>query len=218
MKKIAAILILIFCGYAMAYAQDKRADTAIPKRQYYTQRVGEAGIKLDGIPNDAAWDAVEWAGDFTQFDPANGAPPAQKTNFKILYDNKFLYLAYEALDSTPSAIVKRLGRRDDFPGDWVEVNIDSYHDLRTAFSFTLSVSGVRGEEFVSNNGNNWDATWNPIWYAKTHVDDKGWTAEVKIPLSQLRYGNEVDKVWGLQVKRYVFRKQERSTWQFIAKN
>ncbi|HEX6333067.1 MAG TPA: DUF5916 domain-containing protein, partial [Flavisolibacter sp.] len=124
-------------------------------------------------------------------------------------------IAYRCFDSAPDSIIRRMSRRDEFPGDWMEVNIDSYHDQRTAFSFTLSVSGVRGDEFVSNDGRNWDVSWNPIWYGKTKVDDKGWTAEVKIPLSQLRYGNEKDKVWGLQVHRRLFRREERSTWVLI---
>ena len=71
----------------------------------------------------------------------------------------------------------------------MEVNIDSYHDKRTGFSFTSSVSGVKGDEFISNNGNNWDGSWNPIWYLKTNIDEEGWTAELKIPLSQLKFGN-----------------------------
>jgi len=87
-----------------------------------------------------------------------GKAPSQQTNFKILYDEKFLYIAYRCHDLAPDSIVKRMSRRDEFPGDWVEINIDSYHDQRTAFSFTLSVSGVRGDEFVSENGNNWDAS------------------------------------------------------------
>jgi hypothetical protein len=111
-----------------------------------------------------------------------------------------------------------MSRRDEFPGDWMEINIDSYHDLRTAFSFTVSVSGVRGDEFVSNDGQNWDQNWNPIWYAKTHVDDQGWTAEVKIPFSQLRYDADKEKVWGLQVHRRLFRNEERNTWQYIPQN
>src|SRR5678810_53247 len=88
--------------------------------------------------------------------------PSQQTNFKILYDEKFLYIAYRCHDLQPDSIIKRMGRRDEFPGDWVEINIDSYHDKRTGFSFTLSVSGVRSDEFISENGNNWDASWNPI--------------------------------------------------------
>ncbi|MEQ1677234.1 MAG: DUF5916 domain-containing protein, partial [Chitinophagaceae bacterium] len=173
---------------------------------------------LDGIPNEEAWNQVQWGGDFTQWQPNEGQPPHQQTNFKILYDDRFLYVGYQCHDNAPDSIVKRMSRRDQFPGDWVEINIDSYHDLRTAFSFTLSVSGVRGDEFVSNNGDDWDGSWNPIWYSKTHINDKGWTAEIKIPLSQLRYGNEPEKVWGFQVMRRIFRKEERSTWQYIPQN
>lgn len=192
-------------------------DTTIIKKKYFTQKLhGE--INLDGIPDEAQWRGVEWAGDFIQFVPNEGKPPHQPTGFKILYDDKFLYLAFDCHDMAPDSIVRRMSRRDEFPGDWVEVNIDSYHDLRTAFSFTLSVSGVRGDEFVANNGNDWDTNWNPIWFGKTHVNEKGWTAEIKIPFSQLRYGNEAEKVWGLQVTRRIFRKEERSTWQYIPQN
>jgi hypothetical protein len=210
-------LLLILCFFILANAIGQTGDSVIPKKKYFTQRLnGE--ITFDGIPEEAAWDAVEWGGDFIQWQPYDGKAPSQKTNFKILYDNKFLYIGYRCWDLAPDSIIRRMGRRDEFPGDWVEINIDSYHDLRTGFSFTLSVSGVRSEEFISENGNNWDASWNPIWFAKTNQDDKGWTAEVKIPLSQLRYGNEAEKVWGIQVTRRLFRKEERSTWQHIPQN
>lgn len=189
-------------------------DSLTTKKKYFTKQLNGT-ITLDGTPNEEAWNAVEWGGDFIQQQPHEGQAPSQPTNFKILYDDKYLYIAYRAHDSSPDSIVKRMGRRDEFPGDWVEINIDSYHDGRTAFSFTLSVSGVRNDEFVSNDGNNWDASWNPIWFAETQVDDKGWTAEVKIPFSQLRYGNADEKVWGFQVMRRIFRKEERSIWQPI---
>lgn len=198
-------------------AQSNPGDSVIVKKTYTTQRLNTP-VTLDGIPDEEAWNAVEWGGDFTQWQPNEGKAPSQETNFKILYDEKFLYIAYRCHDQRADSIVKRMGRRDEFPGDWVEINIDSYHDQRTAFSFTLSVSGVRSDEFVSNDGNNWDASWNPIWFSKTHIDDKGWTGEVKIPLSQLRYGNETEKVWGFQITRRLFRKEERSTWQYIPQN
>ncbi|WP_205511547.1 DUF5916 domain-containing protein [Longitalea arenae] len=198
-------------------AMSKPADTTVVKRSYYTQHL-QGAITLDGIPNEESWNAVPWTGDFTQWKPNEGKAPAQPTRFKILYDEKFLYVAYHCIDQYPDSIIKRMERRDQFPGDWVEINIDSYHDLRTAFSFTLSVSGVRGDEFVSNNGDNWDVNWNPIWFARTHIDETGWTAEVKIPFSQLRYGNEVDKTWGIQVTRRIFRRDEMSCWQYIPQN
>ncbi len=209
--------LLLLCFFIFINAESQTKDTLIPKKKYFTQRLnGE--ITLDGIPQEAAWDAVEWGGDFTQWQPHEGQAPSQQTNFKILYDNNFLYIGYRCHDLAPDSIIKRMGRRDVFPGDWVEINIDSYHDQRTGFSFTLSVSGVRSDEFISENGNEWDQSWNPIWFAKTNVDDKGWTGEVKIPLSQLRYNNDADKVWGFQVTRRLFRKEERSTWQYIPQN
>jgi hypothetical protein len=207
-------LLIIFLGFLFLSAQGNTGDTAIIKKKYFTNHLSGV-ITLDGIPDEEAWNAVEWGGDFIQALPNEGKMPSQQTKFKILYDEKFLYIAYRCYDLAKDSIIKRMGRRDEFPGDWVEINIDSYHDLRTAFSFTLSVSGVRSDEFISNDGNYWDATWNPIWFSKTHIDDEGWTGEVKIPFSQLRYNNDREKTWGFQVTRRLFRKEERSTWQYI---
>lgn len=209
--------LLIFLNPLFLVAQSNPGDSTVLKKKYFTKQLNSV-VTLDGMPSEEAWNLVEWAGDFTQWQPNEGKSPSQQTNFKIIYDEKFLYIAYRCHDLAPDSIIKRMGRRDEFPGDWVEINIDSYHDQRTAFSFTISVSGVRSDEFVSNDGNSWDASWNPIWFAKTRVDDKGWTAEVKIPLSQLRYGNEPEKIWGFQVTRRLFRKEERSTWQYIPQN
>lgn len=211
-----ACLLVIF-SFFLLNALGQSNDSLIEKKQYFTKSLSTPVI-LDGIPTEEAWKAVEWGGDFTQWRPNEGKPPSQQTNFKILYDDKFLYVAYQCHDLSPDSIIKRMGRRDEFPGDWIEINIDSYHDKRTAFSFTISVSGVRNDEFISSDGNNWDANWNPIWYAETHVDSKGWTAEIKIPFSQLRYGNEPEKTWGIQVHRRLFRKEERSYWQYIPQN
>lgn len=215
MKKTCLLLACLNLLAIAAYCNP--GDTVIPKKKYFTKQLN-ATITLDGIPDEEAWNTVDWGGDFTQWQPNEGQRPSQESNFKILYDTKFLYIAYRCHDTAPDSIIKRMGRRDEFPGDWIEINIDSYHDLRTAFSFTLSISGVRGDEFVSSDGNNWDASWNPIWYGKTHADKQGWTAEVKIPFSQLRYNNDAEKVWGFQVTRRLFRKEERSTWQYIPQN
>jgi hypothetical protein len=215
--RMKAFLPVMFFSILSFTALSNPGDSLVPKKKYFTQRLNNV-ITLDGIPEEEAWNAVEWGSDFIQWQPHEGKPPSQQTDFKILYDEKFLYLAYRCHDLAPDSIVRRMGRRDEFPGDWVEINIDSYHDQRTAFSFTLSVSGVRSDEFVSNDGNDWDPSWNPIWFSKTHVDEKGWTGEVKIPFSQLRYGNEPDKVWGFQITRRLFRKEERSFWQHIPQN
>jgi len=188
------------------------------KRAYYAKSPNPHPPAIDGQIDDAAWSQVEWQGEFTQWEPDDGAAPSEKTKFKILVDQENFYLAIRALDSEPDKIEKRVTRRDLFEGDWVEVNIDSYHDLRTARSFTLNAAGVQGDEAVSEDGDNWDSNWDAVWYGEVSHDDKGWSAEIRIPLSQLRFSPEEEPVWGLQVKRYIFRKGERSIWQYIPKD
>lgn len=192
---------------------------SIPIQTYHTKRVSLSPPVIDGKLDDPAWDEVEWGGgNFRQINPDAGAAASVVTKFKILYDAKNLYIAFKNYDPEPSKIVSRMSRRDGFEGDWVEINIDSYFDKRTAFSFTSSVSGVKGDEYVSNNGDNWDASWDPIWYLQTSIDDEGWIAEVRIPLSQLRFADKPELVWGFQVTRRFFRNQERSVWQYIPPN
>ena len=184
-----------------------------PTRAYQTTRVVGNAPLIDGSPTEDVWDLVEWSGDYTQFSPNPDTTPTQQTLLKILYDDRNLYVAYRCLDTDPDKIEARMSRRDDFPGDWVELNIDSYHDKRTAFSFTVSASGVKGDEFISNDGNNWDGSWNPIWETRTQLDSAGWTAELRIPLSQIRFSAGADQVWGIQSTRRDFRMDERSLWQ-----
>ncbi len=187
-----------------------------PTKIYTTARlVGEAP-KIDGLINDTAWEQVPWGGGgFRQKMPDAGAAASVQTYFKILYDAKNLYIAFKNLDPEPDKIVSRMSRRDGFEGDWVEINIDSYNDKRSAFSFTSSVSGVKGDEYVSNNGENWDPSWDPIWYLKTSINTEGWIAEVRIPLSQLRFADKPELVWGFQIQRLFFRNQEMSNFQYI---
>lgn len=185
------------------------------KRSYETHRFAGEAPKIDGYLDESAWEAVEWAGDFTQWMPANGAAPSQKTEFKIIYDDNYLYVAIMAFDTQPDKIVKRMSRRDGFEGDFVEINIDSYHDYLTAYSFSATVAGVKGDERITLNGENWDATWDPIWYLKTSLNKEGWIAEFKIPLTQLRFSSDSVQVWGLEVKRRIYREDERSLWQHV---
>lgn len=204
------IYILLNLFFLPVFSQDLKTRT-------YQTAFTETAPELDGFSNDSCWNRVEWSGDFIQTQPVENKPPSQKTEFKILYDNNNLYVFIRAFDTEADKISRIISRRDNFDGDLVEINIDSYYDKQTAFSFTATASGVKGDEAVSQNGNNWDESWNPIWYLKTSIDDKGWCAEMKIPFSQLRFGNKQQHIWGIQVMRHIFRLEERSTWQFIPK-
>jgi len=186
------------------------------KKTYQTAFTESQPI-IDGLMNDACWDQVDWGGDFIQRIPKENVPPSQLTSFKILYDDNNLYVFIRAHDSVPSKISRRLSRRDNFEGDMVSVQIDSYFDQQTAFSFTAMASGVKGDEIISQDGNYYDESWDPVWYLKTSIDGEGWCAEIKIPFSQLRFGKKDSHIWGIQLVRNIFRNEEQSTWQFIPK-
>ncbi|MBI9054192.1 MAG: carbohydrate binding family 9 domain-containing protein [Bacteroidales bacterium] len=209
------ILLLLTFIPLVGFAQNNTKE----KRIYNTTRISQTAPIIDGLIDANIWDQVEWSGDFTQKTPQDGADPSQETAFKILYDDNFLYILVRAYDTEPDKIVKRLSRRDGFDGDWVEINIDSYFDKRTAFSFTASVSGVKSDEAISNDGNRWDRTWDPIWNLKTSIDNEGWIAEIKIPFTQLRFSNhKIEQIWGLQVNRRFFRNEERSHWAYFSQD
>jgi len=217
MKTLLSFLALTLFLFHVSQAQE--AKIKIPKRTYTTTFITPfKAPEIDGKLEDKSWSLVEWAGEFIENVPDENTPPTFKTEFKILYDSKYLYVGVRSFDDEPNKIEKRLSRRDGFAGDRVTINLDTYNDKRTAFSFTLTAAGVKGEEFVTDNGNNWDDSWNPIWYVATEINDKGWTAEMKIPFSQLRFGKADEQSWGLQVIRQLFRKDERSVWQRIAKD
>src|SRR5688572_10018751 len=168
MKRFIVVLATVILNYSLVFAQK---DTL---KSYTTTLIHEAPPQIDGMLNDEAWDQVAWAGgDFRQVEPDKGKPASVQTKFKILYDAKNIYVAIKALDPEPGKIAKRMSRRDTFEGDMVEINFDSYFDKRTAFSFTASASGVKGEEYISNNGDDWDPGWDPIWFLKTSIDAEG---------------------------------------------
>ena len=170
---------------------------------------------IDGVLEDSVWDSVEWGGDFIELYPDENTPPSVQTKFKIVYDQKHLYIALKAFDPAPETITDRLSRRDVLVGDRINILIDSYHDLRTAFLFTVTAAGVRGDELITDNGDNIDASWNPIWTTKAVIDSDGWSAELKIPLSQLRFSNDIEQVWGLNISRNYFKNNEISNWDRI---
>ncbi len=210
------LFVLCFCIFLPVINSAQDSVNTLPKHIYTTKIIAkDASLEIDGVLDDAVWENVPWSEDFREWQPDENTEPEQQSRFKIVYDQKFLYVAFRCFDKEPEKIESRLSRRDGFAGDRITVIIDSYHDKRTAFSFTTTAAGVKGDEFVSENGDNWDDSWNPIWYAASNIDDEGWTAEAKIPFSQLKFGKAKEQIWGLQVSRLNFREDERSVWQRI---
>jgi hypothetical protein len=170
---------------------------------------------LDGKLDDPVWqDALAISG-FTQVRPDDGTDPTERTEVFITYDEAALYIGARMHDSDPSGIVGRLGRRDGFtPSDFFSAEIDSYHDHRTVFSFTVNPAGVRSDEVMTNDGPHGDMSWDPVWEVATRIDSLGWVAELRIPFSQLRFSSAAEQVWGINFSRSIFRKNEYVRWSW----
>jgi hypothetical protein len=210
-------------GALVVLAAVMAATAAAPPgpKVYRTAHVNPHEPKVDGRVDDPAWDKVAWESGFVQREPYEGQPPTQATAFKVLYDDNSLYVAVRAFDAEPARVERRMSRRDDIDGDWIEVAIDSFHDHRTAFCFGVNAAGVKRDAMAINDSNwddNTDLDWDPIWEVETALDGEGWTAEMRIPFTQLRFAGRPEQAWGFQVARRLFRKNERSLWQHIPKD
>jgi len=174
---------------------------SIPDRIYTTQRL-EVPPVVDGKLDDACWQLGEWQGDYKQFVPVYNAAPSFPTEIKVLYNNSSLFVAIRAYDQMDK-VTKRLGRRDNYLGDIVGIQIDSYHDRRTAYEFNVTAAGQKMDIKHSDDG--WDVNWDAVWYAKVAYQEDSWTAEMEIPLSQLRYSPDPVQVWGFDSWRLIDR-------------
>jgi hypothetical protein len=212
--KTTVLFFLLLFNLQEAFSQNNVIDsTKKPVRIYHTNHISSIERPvIDGKLNDVCWKTGAWAGNYTQWIPNEGALPSQPTQLKILYDDKNIYVAIRAFDSLPQKIIRRAGRRDEFTGDMVGVCFDSYRDHRTGFEFDVSAAGQK-IDLLLTNPMNIDNNWNAVWDVKTAKEDSAWTAEFRIPLSQLRYSKDSVQVWGLHSWRWIDRLQQESDWE-----
>ena len=167
---------------------------------------------IDGIDNDPVWQSAQKYSEFRQFQPKIDVDPTFRTEFRAAYDEKHLYVFVRMFDPHPDSIMHALTRRDNRgPSDQIKILVDSYNDGRSGFEFAVNPDGVKRDFAMSNDGNE-DASWNGIWDVATLVDAEGWTAEFRIPLSQLRYQKSDRSTFGFGVWRDIERFSERSSW------
>src|SRR5467141_1521786 len=205
-KVIAAILLL----------QSGGVDSSQPPI-VTAVRVDRAPV-VDGRLDDPEWSLAPAVTDFRQTDPDEGAPVSEATAVRVLYDGTAVYVGARLFDSAPARIVRRLARRDaSTHSDEFRVFLGSYHDRRTAFEFIVNAAGVKKDVLIGDDGDFDDASWDPVWEAATSVDSLGWSAEIRLPLSQLRFWKAQDQVWGAHFVRWIERKQEHALFPFIGK-
>src|SRR3954471_13733310 len=167
---------------------------------------------LDGRDNDTIWGTAPAIDQFFEAKPSEGATPKLRTEAKVAYDARNLYVFVRAFDSHPDSIVRLLSRRDDqTASDQIILMLDPYHDRRTGYEFAVNPAGVKADYAIYNDGDE-DVAWDAVWDAATQIDSLGWTAEYRIPLSQLHYSATGKVTFGLLVWRVIQRHTETVTW------
>ncbi len=170
-------------------------------------------IALDGTLNDPQWQDVPVASGFVQREPATGAAATEATEVRVAYTPSALYIGIRALDSQPRAVVARAMQRDAdvAEDDSVSIVLDTFDDRRNGYFFATNANGVRTDALINDEGDDVNVQWNGVWQVKARRSEEGWTAEMEIPFSTLRFSPGKD-AWGINARRLVRRKGEESTW------
>lgn len=169
-------------------------------------------VTLDARDTEGVWRDAIRIEDFRQVEPAEAGEPAFPTSARVVYDERFLYVFVRAHDPHPDSIVRRLSRRDvGTNSDQIGLVIDAYHDRRTGVMLAVNPAGVRFDAVVFLD-NQTDAAWDGVWEAAARVDSAGWSAEFRIPFSQLRFNDQAEHVFGFAVWRDIARRNQRDAW------
>ncbi|MEO8945337.1 MAG: DUF5916 domain-containing protein [Gemmatimonadaceae bacterium] len=218
-----AVFALLAASPILLRAQENTASSIHPRTPPVAQTARRDGpITIDGKLDEAAWNAATPITRFTQRQPQEGQPATQRTEIRILYDDEAIYIGARMYDSLGAKGIRApLARRDQLlPGngnngtfnsltsDKLVIDLDPYHNHIDEAWFEVNPAGVKGDQFDG------DPSWDPIWEAATTVDSLGWTAEIRIPFSQLRFSRDSAQTWGMEIWRYTDRLNEQDMWAF----
>jgi hypothetical protein len=212
MPRTSSVLLAVFLAAPLALSA--QANHSVPGPEVRAVPL-QGQISIDGRLDEAIWQTAPVAGDFRQSEPRNGEPATQRTEVRFVFDDAAIYVGARMYDDSGSRGVRtRLVRRDADPSsDYVQVVFDTYHDHLGRLFFLINPSGVKND--ANGLGGGEDASWDPVWEVQTTIDSLGWTAEMRIPFSQLRFPSTRDEqTWGLQIWRQANRLNELSQWSF----
>ncbi|HEY5609842.1 MAG TPA: carbohydrate binding family 9 domain-containing protein, partial [Thermoanaerobaculia bacterium] len=206
----------IAVAVALLFPTLTRAQEAKPRPAYQAIRATVAPV-MDGDLSDAAWQNAPEITGFTQIDPEEGKPVKDETRIKIVYDDQAIY--FSAMMEDKGKVTPLLARRDSDlnNGDYIRISIDSQHDRLNGAAFVVNASNVQMDMILYNDIYN-DNSWDAVWASATKIVPNGWTAEVRIPYSQLRFPDKPVHTWGFNISRWNPRTFESSRLVFTPKN
>lgn len=215
-SKTLTILILLAIPAAAltsGFTEDNRKEmTAI--------KFSSNDFKLDGRLDDLIWKNALFVSDFLQKEPNEGGQPVDSTTIAVMYDDNALYIGARMYCQNPQALRMHLDKHDvQGPAEQLIVCLDTYLDRRTAYVFGVNTAGVRFDRFhYEDSEGSRDFSYNPVWEAKTAVDSSGWTAEMRIPFSQLRFNKADQQTWGINFNRWIPSRNEDVFWIYTPRN
>lgn len=212
--KLSFIVLLVLCMVLTLNAQKNSTDKKIVHA-----RMVDNPPTIDGVLSETFWADIEAATDFIIYEPYNGKPSYFRTEVRFAYSQTAIYIGARMFDPHPDSILCELGQRDEaleLNSDAFAIEISPFNDNLNAFGFSVSSSGVVAD--LKTTGQNRDESWDAVWDAAVLIDSLGWTCEMMIPYSAIRFPNKEEQIWGLNCWRQVRRVREWSTWSFVDKN
>ncbi|MGD8602595.1 MAG: DUF5916 domain-containing protein [Gemmatimonadota bacterium] len=176
-------------------------------------------IEIDGVIDEADWQDAKVFTGFIQREPVEGAPVEYDTEVRVMFGDDAVWVAARMWDDHPEDIERRLSRRDQFDqgSDQFSVHFDPNLDGLTGYNFGVSAAGVQRDQYLFNDDDR-DNAWDAVWSSAVNIDDQGWTVEMRIPLSQIRYEASDDpQTWGVSFYRTRTATNERSSWPLISR-
>ena len=196
------------------------ADDNTSKKQIVAVKTLEK-ITVDGHLKEKVWQRPGFIG-LEQQDPDQGLQPSQNTEFWVTYDDEAIYFAARYYDTSPDSIMARLVRRDFIwgdPSDGCVLYLDTYNDNRSGYFFYVSAAGTLADGLIENDEKQPnDLSWDAVWEGVPYIDDKGWSVEMRIPYSQLRFNEGDRQVWGINVERFISRRFETDMLAYTPRN
>ncbi len=210
MLKSRLFLTFLFFGtFTIAFGQK---DTIMQKHLRVDSL--EGALQIDGLLNESLWENAIVASNFIQTQPHPKRAGTNPTEVKMIYDNSAVYIAARMHENNPDSINNFLTERDNFGNaDWFIVVFNTYQDGINGEGFAVTPAGVQIDIKYSSDGES--SAWDAVWESATNIDEKGWTVEMKIPYSALRFPEGKEQVWGVNFGRETRRKRERAWWNFI---
>jgi hypothetical protein len=210
---------ILACAYAVAALLSRnasaQAQAQVPMPVVATTPIASRTVRapaIDGLDVDDVWRTAVPITAFRMFDPIEDSVATLRTEARIAYDEQSLFVFVRAFDPRPDSIIALLSRRDvKTASDQIKIMIDSYHDRRTGYEFAVNPAGVK-RDYYTYDDNSEDGSWDAVWDVATRIDSLGWTAEFRIPLSQLRYPPRDTLTFGVMIMRDIARYNERDSW------